>query len=235
MLKGKRCLCLMLARGGSKGVPDKNIKPLAGKPLIVHSIEAVQQAGIFDRMILSTDSPRIAELARQAGMEVPFMRPAHLATDTASALDSIVHALDFVAAEEGPYDYVQYIFPTAPLRQARHIREAAELLTDTDSDMVISVCESDHPLQWINHLPDNRSLKNFIKPEHRDKNRQALQPAYRINGAIYLARWEVFAERRDWFAQETIAYVMPRDLSIDIDTPLDFKLAELLIKEQKNA
>ncbi len=235
MLDGKRFLCLMLARGGSKGVPNKNIKPLAGKPLINYSIEAVQKTGIFDRMILSTDSGQIADVAVEAGMEVPFMRPDFLATDTASALDSIVHALDYVAAEDGPYDYVQYIFPTAPLRTSEHILEGATKLVETQCDMVISVCETDHPVQWMNHLPADLSLKNFVHEKDRDRNRQELQKSYRINGSIYVARWEVFAERRDWFAQDTRAIIMPPEVSIDIDTPLDFKLAELMVKEQQHA
>jgi len=235
MLKGKRILCLMLARGGSKGVPDKNIKPLAGKPLINYTTEAVQEAGIFDRLILSTDSQTIADVARKAGIDVPFMRPEHLATDTSSALDAIVHALDYIAAEDGPYDYVQYIFPTAPLRTAAHIKAGAELLVETGSDMVISVCETDHPIQWMNHLPQNHSLQNFVHLDHRGRNRQELEKSYRINGSIYIARWDVFAQRKDWFAQDTRALIMPAEVSIDIDTPLDFKLAELMIKEQQDA
>ncbi len=235
MLKDKRFLCLMLARGGSKGVPDKNIKLLAGKPLINYTIDAIQQSGIFDRVILSTDSPKIANVAQAGGVEVPFLRPAALATDIASALDGIVHALDYVSAQGDYYDYVQYIFPTAPLRTATHIREAAEQVIDTQADMVISVCETDHPLQWMNTLPEDGSLHNFVALENRARNRQEFSPSYRINGAIYVARWDVFAKRQDWFAQDTRAYVMAREQSIDIDTPMDFSLAELMLKELRNA
>lgn len=235
MLDGKRFLCLMLARGGSKGVPNKNIKALAGKPLINYSIEAVQGAGLFDRMILSTDSPQIADVALAGGMEVPFLRPDHLATDESSALDSIVHALDYIEAEDGPYDYVQYIFPTAPLRTEAHIRAGAEMLVNTKCDMVISVCETDHPVQWMNHLPADNSLQNFVHLDHRGRNRQELEKSYRINGSLYVGRWDIFAQRKDWFAQDTRAFIMPTEVSIDIDTPLDFKLAELLLKEQQHA
>ncbi len=234
MLHNKTFLCLMLARGGSKGVPGKNIKPLMGRPLMAYTIEAVQQAGFFDRFILSTDAPEIAAVAESYGVEVPFLRPAELSGDHASALDAIVHALKWVEAHDKKYDYVQYIFPTAPLRTAEDIRNGAEWLLHKKGDMVLSVCETDQPLAWMNTLPPDKSLKNFVPKEFRDHNRQDLPLSYRINGSIYVAKWEVFYERRDWFDQNTYAYVMPRERSIDIDSPLDFKLAELMMKEQNN-
>lgn len=234
MLQNNSFLCLMLARGGSKGVPHKNIKPLMGKPLIWHTIQAVQQAGFFDRFILSTDAPEIASVAESYGVEVPFLRPPELAGDTSSALDAIVHALKWVEAHDKVYDYVQYIFPTAPLRTAQDILAGAQLLLKKEADMVLSVCGTDQPLAWMNTLPEDGSLKNFVNKEFRDKNRQSLPKSYRVNGSIYVAKWDVFYQRKDWFEQNTFAYVMPRERSIDIDSPLDFKLAELLMEEQSH-
>ena len=232
MINDKSLLCLMLARGGSKGVPGKNLRQLNGRPLIDYTIDAVHGARLFDRFILSTDSEEIAGRARQLGVDVPFMRPAELSGDDASALDAIVHALEWVEANDQKYDYVQYIFPTAPLREAADIRAGVSLLLESEADMVISVCEDDHPRVWSNKLPADGSLKNFIPREFRDRNRQTLPKTYRINGSIYVARWEVFYHRKDWFEQDTRAYVMPREKSVDIDTLLDFQMAEVLLRDE---
>ena len=222
----------MLARGGSKGLPGKNLRVLNGRPLIDYTIDAVQSTHLFDRFILSTDSEEIAHRARQLGVDVPFMRPPELSGDNASALDAIVHALKWVEAHDKTYDYVQYIFPTAPLRDASDIQGGIRLLLSSCADMVISVCESDHPMQWSNELPPDASLKGFIKKEYRDRNRQTLPMSYRINGSIYVAKWDVFYHRKDWFEQDTKAYIMPREKSIDIDTLIDFQLAEVLLSDE---
>ena len=232
MKNNKSFLCLMLARGGSKSVPGKNLKPLLGKPLIFYTIKAVQESRVFDRFILSTDSQEIGDIAKNYGVEVPFLRPKELAQDNSCALDGVVHALKWVEANDKSYDYVQYIFPTAPLRTAEDILNAIEILFDKNADMVMSVCRTSHPMWWANVLPPDHSLKGFVKPEYRRKNRQELPCTYRINGAIYVAQWDVFYEKKDWLEQNSYAYVMPPERSIDIDSPLDFKLAALLLKEQ---
>jgi N-acylneuraminate cytidylyltransferase/CMP-N,N'-diacetyllegionaminic acid synthase len=220
----------MLAREGSKGIPRKNLKPLLGKPLIHYTIKAVQESGIFDRFILSTDSQEIGDVAENYGVEVPFLRPKELAQDDSCALDAIEHALKWVEANDKRYDYVQYIFPTAPLRTAEDILNGIEILFGKNADMVISVCQTSHPAWWANILPSDYSLKGFVKPEFRRKNKQELPMTYRINGAIYVAKWDVFYEKKDWLEQETYAYIMPPERSIDIDSALDFKLAELLLE-----
>ena len=231
MKQNKSFLCLMLARGGSKGVPGKNLKLLRGKPLIYYTIKAVQDSGIFDRFILSTDSQEISEVAKIYGLEVPFLRPEELAKDDSPALDAIKHALEWVQANDKRYDYVQYIFPTAPLRTAEDICSGIKVLFEKNADMVISVCQTSHPPYWSNVLPDDHSLKGFIKPEHL-RNRQEVPVTYRLNGAIYVAKWDVFYEKRNWYEQNTYAYIMPAERSVDIDSEFDFKLAELLLREQ---
>ena len=185
----KTILCLMLARGGSKGVPGKNIKHLNGKPLIYYTIKSVQKAEIYDRFLLSTDSPYIADVALDYGVEVPFMRPDQLAGDESSALDAIEHALKWLESRGESYDYVQYLFPTAPLRTTEDLLGGIRVLVERDADMVISVCRTGHPAQWMNELPADHSLRGFVKPEFRGKNNQALPPTYRINGAIYVGKW----------------------------------------------
>jgi|APSaa5957512535_1039671.scaffolds.fasta_scaffold02424_5 CMP-N,N'-diacetyllegionaminic acid synthase len=230
----KSILCLMLARGGSKGVPGKNIKLLNGKPLIYYTIKAVQKAGIYDRFMLSTDDPQIAEVARGYDVDVPFIRPTSLAGDTASAVDAIEHALKWLEAQGETYDYVQYIFPTAPLRTCEDLLGGLDTLVSSDADMVISVCKTDHPAQWMNVLPPDNSLQDFVKKEYRQKNNQTLPATYRINGSIYVGKWEIFYNKLDWLEQDTVAHIMPRKRSIDIDLPLDFKLAEVIMKEKCN-
>jgi CMP-N,N'-diacetyllegionaminic acid synthase len=231
IVSNKTILCIILARGGSKGVPGKNIKDLNGKPLIYYTIKSIQEAGIYDRVILSTDSISIAEVALKYGVEVPFMRPSYLSTDSANALDAVQHALKWVESNDKVYDYVQYIFPTAPLRTSVDLLNGVNTLLNKDADMVISVCKTDHPAQWMNTLSNDNSLKNFIKLEFRQINNQALPATYRINGSIYVARWEIFFNKLDWFKQETVAYIMSRKNSIDIDTEFDFLMAEFLIKK----
>ena len=228
----KSILCVILARGGSKGVPDKNIKKLNGRPLIYYTIKSIQEAGIYDRIILSTDSPMIADVAKKYGVEVPFMRPDYLASDTSIAQDAIEHALKWVEDNDKVYDYVQYIFPTAPLRTSEDLLKGIDILFDKNADMVISVCKTDHPAQWMNTLPSDYSLKGFVKKEYRQKNNQVLPDTYRLNGSIYVGRWDIFYNKMDWFEQNIVAYIMPRERSIDIDTELDFNLAEMLMKKK---
>lgn len=228
----KSILCLILARGGSKGVPGKNIKELNGKPLIYYTIKSIHDAAVYDRVVLSTDSSEIAQVAKEYGVDVPFVRPADLAGDTTNASDVIVHALKWLELNGEKYDYVQYIFPTAPLRTADDLLGGLSVLLEQNADMVISVCPTDHPAQWMNTLPEDHSLKDFIKPEFRQKNRQFLPPTYRINGCIYVGKWSIFYNKLDWLDQNTIAYIMPPERSIDIDSALDFKYAELLIRER---
>jgi len=232
MVNNHTFLCLILARGGSKGLPNKNIQPLLGKPLIYYTIKAVVEANIFDRIIISTDSEAIAQTAKHFGIEVPFMRPEELARDTSLALDAIVHGLKWVEKHDKRYDFVQYIFPTSPLRTAEDIQNGVKVLFEKNADMVLSVSETSHPMWWANVLPSDHSLKGFVKSEYRFKNRQSLPATYNINGSIYVAKWEVFFEKKDWYEQNTFAYIMPKERSVDIDSCLDFKFAELLMKER---
>ncbi len=232
MKNGKSFLCLILARGGSKGVIGKNIKLLNDKPLIYYTISAIQKSREFDKIILSTDSQEIAETALSYGVEVPFLRPKELAHDDSSASDAIVHALRWIEKNDKKYDYVQYIFPTAPLRTAKDIQNGINILLSKNADMVISICKTPHSPYWSNALPDDHSLRGFVLPEHRRKNRQELPTTYQLNGAIFVGKWEVFYEKQDWFEINTYAYIMPTERSIDIDSTLDFKLAELLLQEQ---
>ncbi len=220
----------MLARGGSKGLPNKNIKLLQGKPLIYYTIQSVKETGIFDRFILTTDSHEIADIAKDYDVEVPFKRPAELSDDHSSFRDTIVHALKWIEQHDKKYDLVQYVYPTTPLKTKEDYLNGLKILQEKNGDMVISVCEDDHTPYWSNVLPDNNSLKDFV-PTKYHKNRQDLPKTFRINGCIFVAKWDVFYYKKNWYEQDTYAYIMPQERSVDIDTSLDFKLAELLMKK----
>ncbi len=233
MRKKIRNLALMLARGGSKGLPGKNIKLLNNKPLLCHSAKAVIETELFDRFIISTDSEEISRVARDCGIEVPFKRPKELARDNSNALDAIEHALKFIEKEEGKYDYVLYVLPTSPLIIKEDILKAYKILIEKKADIVVSVTETDHPMFWMNTLKEDLSLKNFVPKFARRKNRQQLPKSYRISGAIYFGKWDVFYYKKDWFEVDSYAYILPRERAVDIDSEIDFELAEILLKRRK--
>lgn len=234
MFEGQRILAVIPARGGSKGVPGKNIKELAGKPLIAWSIEAGQQSRYVDRLIVSTDCPEIARVARMWGSDVPFMRPAELATDEAKGIDAILHAIGWHREQGEHYDLVLVLQPTSPLRTADDIDDAIELFFEKKAGAVVSVCPTDHHPWWANTLPEDGSMKDFLRTELKNTNRQALPDFYRLNGAIYLADIPFIESTCSFIAEGTFAYPMAIEKSIDIDSLLDFKLAGCLLEERQS-
>lgn len=231
MYDDTRIVAIVPARGGSKGLPRKNVLPLGGKPLIAWTIDAARACPSIDRVIVTTDDEEIAGAARSAGAAVPFLRPAELATDTARSIDVVLHALDRLAADGEHYDVLVLLQPTSPLRTAGDISAALDLLFTRTAQAVISVCETEHHPYWSNTLPPDGSLAAFLRPELLNTNRQELPVFYRLNGAIYAARCEYVRARNGFLGPDSIAYRMPRERSVDIDTMLDFKFAELLLQE----
>jgi len=223
-------LAIIPARSGSRGVQDKNIRILGGVPLIAHTIRAALASGIFNQIIVSTDSPKIGEISRSFGARIPFMRPEELATDTAGMAAVILHALDFFAEDGTRFDAFTLLQPTSPLRTGDDIREARDLFLAKGANAVVSVCETDHPPAWCNTLPPDLSMDGFLGAGMRDTRRQDLPVYYRVNGALYLAGCDYYRKYRDWFREGSYAFVMPRERSIDIDTPYDLKLCECLMK-----
>ena len=162
------------------------------------------------------------------------MRPAELANDTASTINVIFHAIDwFKKHEDYRPEYILLLQPTSPLREVEDIRAAIQTLKDKNAWAVVSVCETDHHPWWSNTLPENSSMKDFLKPKILNKRRQDLPVFYRLNGAIYLADAVYLHECNGFFGPNTFAYVMPKNRSVDIDSDLDFKLAQMLL-EGKN-
>jgi CMP-N,N'-diacetyllegionaminic acid synthase len=228
VLNNKRFLAIIPARGGSKRLPRKNILDLAGKPLISWTIEAARQSKYLDGIIVSTDDEEIAEVASSCGASV-VIRPDDLASDTASSLDVVFHAIESQVIN---YDYILLLQPTSPLRSYNHINEAIELLFDKKADAVVSVCETEHSPLWANVLPENGNMDNFLVSDVKNKRSQDLPSFYTLNGALYLVDKNKLQSEKSFFLDKnTYAYLMSREDSIDIDTLLDFQIADLIMNK----
>ncbi len=235
-MKNKKILGIITARGGSKSIPGKNIKPLLGKPLIFYTIDSAQKSGVFDRIIVSTDDKEIADVAREYGCEVPFMRPDELAQDKTPHLPVIQHAVIWLKENEGYWpDYVMILQPTSPLRQSFHLKESAELL-DRGADTVLSV--SKIPKQFSPYKAmvirddDFMQLINDDPVRNRAIRRQDLKDAYWSVGAIYLFKTElIFAKDNPHFYGDKVApYPIEAKYIVDIDEPEDWEVAEKAMK-----
>ena len=227
MIDGKNILAVILARGGSKRLPGKNILDLAGKPLIAWSIEAGLNSKYIDKVVVSSDSDQILNISKKYGTKI-VKRPSALASDTATSFDAIKHTIDI---RDEKFDFVILLQPTSPLRNNGHIDEALELLIKKNADAIISVTETDHSPLWADTLPKDRSMVNFLKNGVLNKRSQDLVKHYRINGAIYICRTEKLLEEKSFFLKGNIyAYQMDRESSVDIDEKIDFQLANLIIE-----
>lgn len=235
MINNKSVLAIIPARGGSKGLPGKNIKILCGKPLIAYTIEQSKACSYIDKTIVSTDDWGIAEIAKKYGAEIPFMRPAKLANDTASTIDLITHATNWLKKHENYQpEYILLLQPTSPLRTIKDIEGAIQTFKNGNARAVVSVCETDHHPWWSNTLPEDGNMNHFLRPEIHNKQRQEFPIFYRLNGAIYLADTDYLHEHKSFFGPDTVAYKMSRNGSVDIDSELDFKLAGLLLQESES-
>lgn len=223
-------LAIIPARGGSKGVPGKNIKPLWDKPLIAYTIEVAQAARSIDRLILSTDDEEIAEVAQKFGVEIPFIRPAELAKDTSLAIDNYIYTADRLNAENSKqYNDFIVLQPTSPFRTSVDIDNAVKLFREENADSVISVCEASHPPMWAKKIDPAGVLKDYFNINIGNKNRQELDPSFMPNGAIFILKLSLLKSLYSYYSDNTYAYVMPSERSLDIDTPLDFEFAEFLV------
>lgn len=226
-------IAVICARGGSRGIPRKNLAPVAGRPLIQWTIESARQSRAIRRVVVSTDCTTIAAVARGFGAEVPFLRPASLARDDTPGIAPLLDALDRVAAEESPLpEWVVQLQPTSPLRIAQDIDRALELAHSTASDSVVSVTEAPcHPF-WTRSIDAAGRLHPFLDDTPTITTRQALPEAFALNGAVYAAKIDALRNRGDFQGPNTVAYVMPSERSIDIDTPYDLALADWLLRRQ---
>jgi CMP-N,N'-diacetyllegionaminic acid synthase len=224
VIENSNVLAVITARGGSKGLPRKNLVDLAGKPLLAWSIEAAQQSRYIDRLILSSEDDDIIAVAEKYGCDVPFRRPAELATDAAPIDPVLIHALDHL---EGTFDYVVLLQPTSPLRTAADIDGAVELCVTRRAPACVGMCESPKPVEWMYRVGDD-SIVNPVVGEIVTSRRQELPATFVINGAVYVARVEWYRRHRRFLCPDTIAWRMPRERSIDIDSEDDLIIARAL-------
>lgn len=228
-----KTLALVPARAGSKRLPGKNLRPLLGKPLIQWTLEAALQVEGIDDVVISTDSEAIADIARQCGAQVPFMRPDALAGDTATTQDVIEHAIGVLAEQGRRYDRIVLLQPTSPLRTAAHIEQALSLFDKKGASSVISVSPAEHPPQWINRIGPDGEMDAFLDAVHKHRRSQDFADYYQLNGAIYIADVKKLLHHRGFFMpQGTYAYVMPADAGVDIDTDIDWYVAEALMRRR---
>lgn len=226
-------LYLIPARGGSKGIPGKNIKPLAGRPLIAYSIEVARQIAANKADIcISTDDQQIAAVAASEGIEVPFIRPEWLATDTCGTYEVLIHALDFYQERGKKYDTLVLLQPTSPLRTADDVLGALALYTP-DIDMVVSVKEAATNPYYNAYETDANGFLHISKGDGRYTRRQDAPKVWEYNGAVYVINVASLRQMRLGEFRRRRCYVMPATRSIDLDTPLDWIIAETLIKNNK--
>lgn len=225
-----RTVALIPARGGSKGIPRKNLALLAGKPLIAWTIDAARQCAGIDRVIVSTEDEEIASACRGLGAEVPFLRPAALAEDASPAIDAVLHALNWMMKEmPEPPTHLLFLQPTSPLRTADDLARVLEIARTPDADGVVSVSPvHDHPY-WTKTIDRAGNLSDFLPQDLKATRRQDLPEVFAVNGAIYLARIDVIRDRQTFYTGQTKAYVMPPERALDIDTPWDLHLANLIL------
>lgn len=230
-----KILAIIPARGGSKGIKNKNLATLGGRPLIAYTISAAHESGSLDRTIVTTDSAEIAEASRSLGAEVPFLRPAELAQDNTPGIDPILHALQWLEEQQGYRpDFVICLQPTSPFRTADDIDVAAKLGCKHSCSVIGLVGAKQHPY-WMKQITRDGLLKDFIETDERFTRRQDLPPVFMINGAIYVARRKTLLERKSFYAEHTRPHIMPPERSLDIDTPWDLCLANLVMRDKNRA
>lgn len=223
-------IAIIPARSGSKGLKDKNIKELNGKPLIAYSIEAALESKMFDKVFVSTDSQKYADIAIQYGADASFLRSEENSSDTAGSWDVIREVISRLKEMGEDYDEIMLLQATSPLRTAYDIVKSIELLHEKKGNAVVSLTECDHSPIWCNTLPEDKSMDKFDREEYKDLPRQMLPTFYRYNGAIYLVTAKELQNKEHMLEKGCYAYIMPQSRSIDIDTALDFMIAETIMK-----
>ncbi|MBI5518592.1 MAG: acylneuraminate cytidylyltransferase family protein [Desulfovibrio sp.] len=228
MYKGKRILATISARGGSKGVPGKNIRPLCGLPLIAWSIREGLRSACIDRLVVSSDDENILAVARAHGAETPFVRPAELARDDTPGVDPVLHAVE--ALKPDAYDYVVLLQPTSPLRTVEDIDGCIAACLDGGHPCVLTVTEPDKSPYFMFNMDADGLLSPLIPQERYHTRRQDLPRVFAPNGAVYVADCAWLARTRSYLTPETRGFEMPKERAQDIDDLLDFDICELLLK-----
>lgn len=229
MLDKFHVTALIPARGGSKRLPRKNVKLLHGKPLIAWSIEVAKASKYIDRVIVSTDDEEIKRISEQYRAEVPFLRPEHLSNDHASSFDVIKHAIGFLQLDQ-PNELIVLLQPTSPLRLVSELDTALEFFIAKNAKGIVSISETEYSPMWSNILPENSCMSDFIRPEVQGKRSQDLPTFFRLNGSIYIYETLALLEQsKIFFDNNVYGFETALETAIDIDTGLDFLVAETIM------
>lgn len=225
-------IAIIPARGGSKGLPRKNIRDLCGKPLIAYTIEAALNSKYISEVIISTDDKEIAEISKKYNAKVPFLRPQELAGDNSKAIDAYLFTVDKLKQDfDMEIEDFMVLLPTSPLRDAVEIDKAVELFYSKKAHTVISVVESEHPPTWYKTISAEGKLNDFFTGADNSLNRQEAVKTYLPNGAIYIFNLEALKQNGNYYNDDTYAYIMAKHKSVDIDTLFDFRIAEFIMAE----
>lgn len=229
MYKSKKILAVIPARGGSKGIPRKNIKLLSGKPLIVWTIEEAKKSKYIDYLILSSEDKEIISIAKDWGCEVPFVRPKEIASDDTPGIEPILHAINTLPRK---FDYVCMLQPTSPLRTVKDIDGCIDKCINLNGEACVTIVESSKSPYWMFTLEKDMLLRSLFPEIKIAPRRQDLPTTYVLNGAVYVARTEWIRETKSFITDETIGFRMEKFSSLDIDDEMDFKICDYLLKER---
>ena len=231
-----RILGLVPARSGSKGVSGKNIRSLAGRPLLEYTARAAQASGVIDRLVLSTDSPEIAQVGRGAGLEAPFLRPETLAADDTPMLPVVQHAIDALRADGWIADIIVLLQPTSPLRRPEHVRDAVNLLRETNADSVVTVVEVPRHLSpdYVMKIEAGR-LRHFLPEGARVTRRQDARPAYAREGTVYACWLQTIERTGTLYGEDCRPLIIDGADSLSIDSPADWEAAERVLARRSVA
>jgi len=233
MYKNKTFLAIIPARGGSKGIPHKNIIEINGKPLIAYTIEATKQSKYIDKIIVSTDDEEIQRVSFKYGANVPYLRPNEISGDSAKSIDVVLHALNYYQTKGERFDYVILLQPTSPLRTDLHINSAIEQIVKSEAQSLVSVCEVTENPVLMRTINDNQ-LQPVVEFNGINSRRQDLPTFYKFNGSIYVNTVKMLLGERQFINVNTIPFIMEQEKSIDIDNIIDLKLVEIIMQHSKN-
>lgn len=229
-----KVLFVITARGGSKGLPGKNIKTLGGIPLIAYKIIAAQKCQYDSRIIVSTDDKEIADISCRFGAEVPFIRPEYLAVDSASSADVVYHAMSWINEnDKEKYDYVCLLEPSSPFASYQDLNKSITLIEESGADTLLGMKEAEITTNFIHSLDEKGGLSNFyyVVKDLKSIRRQDQKKEYTMNGCMYIARWDYFIKNKLFHSENSIPYIMPTEASVEIDTMLDYELANIIIEK----
>jgi CMP-N,N'-diacetyllegionaminic acid synthase len=233
MIEGKKVLAVVPARRGSKGLPLKNVRPLGGKPLLAWPIEAARKARYVDRVLISTDDAEFAAIAKAAGADAPFLRPAELASDTSPSIDFLLHALDTLESTGEHYDYVALLEPTSPLTEASDIDAALEALVarreEAESIVGVTALISAHPAFAVRIANDGLIQPHAAPGFGQMPRRQDIEPLYSLDGSLYISTTMALRRERGFYHHKTLPYVTPRWKSFEVDDVVDFICIEAIL------